>query len=73
MSLFRQLTPVILVPDRPPRRLCPVSFVTAALSPLPFLLFRQQQGFQVANHNVYHHIQNNGRQWVALGDPSFSA
>ena len=25
------------------------------------------------NHRVYHHIENGGRQWVALGNPSLSA
>ena len=73
MSLFRPLPPVISVSDRPPRRLCPVSFVTASLASLLFLKFRHQKGFPVVNHCVHNHIENGLQQWVALGDPPLSA
>ena len=69
MSLFRPFTPVILVPDCPPCRLCTVSFVTTALASLPL---HHQKGFLVANQRIYHHIENGGRKWVALGHPSLS-
>ena len=65
MSLFLPLNPVILVPDLSSRRLCPVYFITADLAPL---VFRHQQVSPVANHRVYHHIENGGRQWVTLGN-----
>ena len=73
MSLFRPFPPVISVPDCTPCHLFPVSFITASLSPLPFLPLFHQKGFPLANHRVYHHIKNGGRQWVALGNPSLSA
>ena len=69
MSLLRLLTPVISIPDCTPNCLCLVSFVTAALDPLPF---RHQQGFPVANHCIYHYIGNGGRKWVAMGNPYLS-
>ena len=70
VSLLRLSLTAVSVQNRPPRHLCPISFVTTAIYPLPF---RHQQVFLVVNHRVHHHIESGGRQWVVLGDPSLSA
>ena len=73
VSLLHPFPPVVLVMGHPPCRLCPVSFVTANFSPLPLFPFRHQQGFPVANHRIYNHIENGGWQCVSLSNPSLSA
>ena len=69
MSLLRLSSAVVLVPGLPLPRLRHISFVIAAISPLPF----RHQGFPVANHRFHHHIEDGGQHWVALDDAYLSA